>query len=170
MDQPNKSAPVSNTAMTPAAKKQNPWLIISIVLAIALFFAIGLNISTASKNKELVKNVLPLEEATDQLVNFINEVYGFQLGPVTLKESVEENGMYKITLSIVDQATGQLVEQVVYVTRDAQVFIPQIIRLEDMRGQLDQLKQQQNAAPNPIVPPPPAEDLEEDENPDEELE
>ena len=151
MDPVKQSAP----AAKPAAKKQNPWLILSIVLAIALIAVIVTNSlpKTGGQTEPEETKTLSASEAADKLLSFINEVYGAQIGPVTLKGVESDSGLYKVSVTITDQ--GQPVDQIIYVTKDAEIFIPQIIRIAEMKDQLNALREQQlqlQAAP-PQEPP-----------------
>lgn len=132
----------------PAAKIPNIWLVVSIVLAIALVGVLAANVVKKEGGDEKGKIVVvEPEKAGGSLLDFINKVYGPQVGTATLKEVTEENGLYKVSLTVVDN-TGAPVEQTVFLTRDAKLFIPQAIDIESVLAQFDALQQQQQPAVN----------------------
>ncbi len=134
-------------------KDTNIWPIISAILAIALIGVIAFYALKAPGDGGKL-TVIPADQATTDLLDFVNKIYGAQLGPVTAKATAEENGLYKVTVTINDQ-TGQPVDQEVYLSRDAKLFIPQVIKIEDALSQFETLQQQQQAAPQADVQPTP---------------
>ncbi|MBN1779488.1 MAG: hypothetical protein JW816_04730 [Candidatus Buchananbacteria bacterium] len=136
----------STTTPTPNKKNQSSavkWQIATIVLAIILVLVLAFLIpQVASGNKiEVVKP----QEAGTNLVEFINKIYGTQLdGTATLGDVSEENGIYKIGLTI----TGsQQPDQTVYLTKDGKMFIPQIIDIDDVLTQYNNYQAQQAQQP-----------------------
>ena len=119
------------------AKKMNIWLIVSVVLAIALVGVFATNLTKKDGDLKIVKP----EEASTLLLDFINEVYGPQVGEATLKSTAEENGLYKVELTVMDQ--GQPLDQTIYVTKDAKLFIPQAIEIEDALAKFQEFQNQQ---------------------------
>lgn len=141
-------SPVEKTMPTPKApgKPMNVWMITSIILAVALVGAIAFALAGGSA---LIKKdgmtIIKSDKAAGELVAFINEVYGERVGQVTLKGVTEKNGLYEVTF--VMTADGQPTDQIVFVTKDGKVFIPQVIDIADMREQYKQYQAQMQAAP-----------------------
>lgn len=127
-----------------AAKKPNTWLVVSIILAIAL---IGVIAVTMLGNKGGI-TVLTPEKAGSSLISFINEVYGQQVGTATLKTITDENGLYKVVVTVTQNNAP--VDQTVYISKDGKLFIPQALNIADMQKQFEAYKaQQQNPAGTP---------------------
>lgn len=97
--------------------------------------------------------VVKADQAGKILVDFINEVYGPQIGPVTLKEITGKNGLYQVTLTVTNQ--GQTLDQVVFLSRDSKLFIPQVIDVEQSLAQFRDF-QNQAAQPSAALPAAPA--------------
>jgi len=150
---PKTSAePMAAAAAKPSSKKLNPWLIVSIILAIILIVVLAIKIF-GTKPADDGLTVLAPEAASDSLMDFINKIYGPQIGNATFKTVVKENGLYKVTVGIVDPQSGQPVDQDVYVTVDGKLFIPQIINIATTLEQFEafqQAQQQQQAAPQVV--------------------
>lgn len=127
-----------------AAKKPNIWLVISIILAIAL---VGVVAVMMLQNKGGI-TVLTPDKAGSTLISFINKVYGQQVGTATLKTITDENGLYKIVLTVTQNNAP--VDQTVYVSKDGKLFIPQALNIEDMLKQFEAYQAQQQ---NPTTPP-----------------
>jgi hypothetical protein len=123
------------------------WMIASVVLFVALIAVIAFFVSTKGlpTGSGTSGPVLKSDTAANNLVDFINKIYAQQVGTATLKSVTEENGLYKVTVGIT--ANGQPVDQEVYVTRDGELFIPQVIKVDEVTAQYDQFQQQQQAAP-----------------------
>ncbi|MDD2807384.1 MAG: hypothetical protein PHW95_02610 [Patescibacteria group bacterium] len=134
-------SPTTSPQPTPMTKPMNIWVIISIVLAIALIgvsvYAFGPLKSTKGDNM-VVKSS---DQASSDLISFINQVYGAQVGNATLKSTTEKSGLYEIALSI--STNGQPTDQTVYVTKDGKYFIPQVIDIADVTKQFQTYQQQQ---------------------------
>ena len=132
-----------------ANQQSKLWMIVSVVLFIALiavvaFFAIKPGaLSTGGNSAPVVK----ADEAANSLVDFINKIYSQQVGTATLKSVTEENGLYKVTVGIT--ANGSPVDQEVYLTRDGKLFIPQVIKVDDVMAQYQQQQQAGTGAPAP---------------------
>ena len=109
-----KSAPAAASA-----KKGNPWNIISAILAIALIAILVVNSSKSDDNGMVA---LSAQEVETEILNFVDKIYGPQIGVVTPKETTEESGLYKITVGVVDPTTNQPVDQIIYATKDAKLF------------------------------------------------
>ncbi len=140
-------SPVEKTMPTPKAlpgKPMNVWMITTIVLAVALVGVVAFMLlgGSALLNKgDMV--IVKSDKAASDLIDFINEVYGERVGQVTLKGVVEKNGLYEVTF--VMTADGQPTDQVVFVTKDGKVFIPQVIDIADMKDQYKQYQAQMQA-------------------------
>ncbi len=128
--------------------KLNIWLIVSIVLAVALVGVLAANFVGGKKggaDSEFV--IVDKNQASDSLIDFINKVYGAQVGTAALKESNEQNGLYKVDLTVTD-ANGQNIDQTVFLSQDGKLFIPQVIDIAQVSTQFDALQQQQQPAVN----------------------
>jgi len=123
-------------------KKSNPWLIVSIILAIILIAVLALKVFE-SKPADVDLVVLEPEEASDSLMDFIDTIYGPQIGDATFKKIEKENGLYKATVEIVDPQTGQPVDQNIYITVDGKLFIPQAINISTTLQQFEEYQQAQ---------------------------
>jgi len=143
-----------------AQKPTNSLLIVTIILAIALVGVVGFMAYDKIGAKGLA--VVPSDKAAASLVSFINEVYGSKVGQVTLKSVTEKNGMYEVTLSMSAAGTaGSAADQVVFITKDAKIFIPQVIDIATMEQQFKDYQAQQVAQPaaetaTPTAEPTPA--------------
>ncbi len=139
--------PILKSESRPQAKQANVWLVTSIILVLILAGVVGfmayekMGNNTASKGM----TVLSADEAAQSLIDFINEVYGERVGQVTLKATADKNGLYEVTLGITENGTPS--DQVVYVTKDGKIFIPQIIDIATMREQYQAYLQEQAAQP-----------------------
>ncbi|OGY43037.1 MAG: hypothetical protein A2729_05750 [Candidatus Buchananbacteria bacterium RIFCSPHIGHO2_01_FULL_39_14] len=123
--------------------------LVSIIIIAAVVLAIIYQPSFLSKfggGEKMV--VLKLDQAAQDLVSFITEVYGAQVGAVTLKEVIEKNGLYQVTLSLTG-SDGQPTEQQVYVSRDGKKFFPQGIDIAEMTSQFRNFQQQQQQGQQP---------------------
>jgi len=129
-------------------KKPNIWAVVSIILAIVL---IGM-IATNSAQKSSLK-VITAQQAGDKLIDFLNQIYGPQVGIATLKEISESNGVYKATVTVMSE--GQPVEQPVFITFDGEMFMPQAIDIDEALTQFKAYQEQlQQAATAPAVEQP----------------
>src|SRR3989344_951332 len=137
--------PTTPVVSNPAAKQmlvggpKNAWMAISIILGIVVLVLVfnSTKGSDSSTPKQISK-----DEAGTILLNFVNEVYGTQIAPVTLKEVVEKNGLYQATINALDPQTGQLADQIVYISKDGVLFVPQVFEFEDIKRQFRALQQQ----------------------------
>ena len=128
-------------------KKPNIWLITSVILAIALAASLFTIFSGSQKNQ---LTAISADEAGNKLIDFINKIYGAQIGSATLKSVSEKNGLYQATIGLV--GNGQPVEENVFITQDGLLFIPQTINIDETLSQFQALDQQpqpesQNLAP-----------------------
>lgn len=134
-------------APKPAGNKPNVWLIVSIILAIILVVVVVMNYTAKQGSNNSLTTVLSTQEAGDKLLDFVNKIYGTQLGAMTVKGVTEESGLYKVTFSLNDPATGQQAEQPAFVTKDGKKFIPQAVDIAEALTQFENMQQQQQAAP-----------------------
>jgi hypothetical protein len=141
-------SPAPNSPVSAGKEKPSIWFYTSIVLTIAL---VVLAVVTTIKLSGSQKDVLSAEQAADQLLDFINEVYGAQVGQATLKSVNEQNGLYQVTVTVT--ANGQPLDQSVFVTRDGKLFIPQTVDIEQLRGQFQALQQESQNPPAPAPTP-----------------
>ena len=135
-------APAMSAAPSGAgAKKPNLWMVVSIVLAIVL---VGVVFTNYFSTKEEM-TVLEPDVAGQTLLDFINEVYGAQIGTAVLKEVTPESGLYKVVISLVDPQTSQPVDQTVFLSRDGKYFVPQIVEIGAVLSQFRTIQQQPQA-------------------------
>ncbi len=91
--------------------------------------------------KYKTRNILSLEEAKAQTLDFINNSLMQPGSEVSIKEAVEENGLYKIVLN-----TPNGNEFPVYVTRDGKKVFTQAIDVEEAKQKAQEQKEQREAA------------------------
>lgn len=135
---PEAKEPIS----LPAEKKPNIWLVISIILAIALVGVIFTNYSGSENGGEEEDNIIESDTVGQTLLNFINEVYGAQIGTAVLSGVVVQSGLYEVKVSVIDSQTNQPIEQTIFITKDGKYFVPQIVDIEAVLGQFRTLQQQ----------------------------
>ena len=87
------------------------------------------------------RDILSLEEAKAQTLDFINNSLMRPGSTVSVKEAAEENGLYKIVLNMPD---GN--ELPVYVTRDGKKVFTQAIDVEEAKQKAQEQKEQREAA------------------------
>ena len=106
------------------------------IILLVLFIAIsasGCALLSASSDP-----VLGLEEAKTKIVSFINTSLMQPGQEVSVKEIVEENGLYKVT---VNMSSGQ--EIISYMTKDGKLFFPQVMDVAETEAKA----QEEAAAP-----------------------
>jgi hypothetical protein len=135
----SKPAPVVKPAIKKPTKKPNIWLITTVILAIALIAVLAFTLPKTGADRGMT--VVSAEEAGNTLVDFVNKIYGAQIGVATLKEVNELNGLYAAEVEVIQD--GQAVDQTIYITRDAKVFIPQALEMSSMLEQFEAFQQQQ---------------------------
>jgi len=143
MAKPGKSKP-----------KPNIWLITTIILAIALVAVLAVKLPQTGTKTDGDMTVVPPQEAADKLVDFVNQIYGAQIGTATLKEVSETSGLYGVKVEV--SQAGQNTDQIIYITKDAKLFIPQALEMNVMLSQFEAFQQQQQQLQQqpPIVPAP----------------
>lgn len=154
-------SPVERTMPAPKApgKTMNIWLIVSIVLAVALvgtvaYAFMGKKMPAIGGGDKAGAELVAIgtDEAGNSLISFINEVYGERVGQVTLKGVAEKNGLYEVTF--VMTSNGTPTDQIVFVTKDGKIFIPQVIDIAEMKTQFQEYQAQQQAAGTPAATAP----------------
>jgi len=140
-------------ALNLSLKKINPSIIYFLIGIIIISVIVGVVLTIfAIKPRDASFKIISSENAGDNLVSFINEVYGAQVGAATLKDVSEENGLYKMVIQITPE--GAPTEQTVYVSRDGKLFFPQAVDIQSLIDQFRALQQQQQAQPqNPTITP-----------------
>ena len=128
---PENTPPPKSSGPPSSGKPMNVWMIVSAVLAIALIIAIV----SATKGGSSDASFKPVssDEAGNILIGFVNEIYAGQIGQSTLKSVTEKNGMYEIIVTV--NSNGQDIDQTVFLTRDAKLFIPQALDINDVQRQ-----------------------------------
>lgn len=71
--------------------------------------------------------VITTEEASVKAVKFINENLMQPGSEVTIKEAIEENGLYKLTVVLPGEGAQEITS---YMTRDGKNFFPQAFKIE----------------------------------------
>lgn len=149
MDPNNISKSPSSSSAKPSVlkprltgEKKNIWPAISILLAIALVVSLSGGFS-GKLGKSSGSKAIPAEEASDILLNFVNEVYAAQVGISVLKDVTEVNGLYQVTVTVNNPATNQSIDQVIFVTLNGKMFIPQALNIDDAAGQFRTFLEQQ---------------------------
>lgn len=132
-------------------EKVNVWFFLSFILVVALGFAI----LKRNTPEELIgpggetHPIVDANEAGQELVDFINFAYGDRIDRATLSSVEEESGLYKVNLVLEGQ--GEVQEGSLYITKDVQLFIPQLINIEEMR---QKILSAQNQIPEEVGPAP----------------
>lgn len=126
----------------------NFWMIATIILAIALIavFVFGEN-NFFGKS---VSGSVSSAKGSDVLIKFLTEVYGDRVGNITLNGAKEENGLYKVSVTFANE-DGQTNTGDLYVTKDAKLFIPQSIDIDETLNRFRESKSalnSQNTATN----------------------
>ena len=143
------------------------------IAGIVLIFALmGILTTACSMPKLTTKDsnqtqlaVIPADETASKLLDFVNEIYGPQIGTATLKDVSEESGLYKVTVSVMNNETPT--DQIIFVTRDGKLFVPQVMDMEDTLIQFHDWQQQMQAQPA-VTPTPPDTQEEGEGEPEEE--
>ena len=150
---------------TRSAKEPNIWLVVSIVLAIALVGVIAFNYfqgQTGETDAGDSASVVSSQQAAADFLEFIDEIYGAQVSPVTLTSVAEEYGLYKIDFTITEEGTA--VPQTVFITKNGKGFTPIIYLIDDITSQFrDYQSQLQAQPPAPVLPVDPLADPADDE-------
>ena len=114
------------------------------IIAVAL---ISLILIPIVKDKEAANNGLSLEEAKVKTEKFINDILiGDNGEKITIKDASEENGMYKIIVSV---AGGQEVET--YITKDGKLFFDRTMNIEKIEKESQAAKDAEAPAPAEAV-------------------
>lgn len=129
-------------------RQGNPWLIATVLLAVALVGVIAYILISGKVGGSGSLTLMSEKEATDKLMNFIDTIYGPQIGETTFVSMTKKNGLYEAVVSVNDPQSNQPVDQTIYMTQDGELFIPQVINVDDALSQyqlyLQQQQQQQN--------------------------
>lgn len=128
---PENTSTSKSPGSASSSKPMNAWMIISAVLAIALIIAIVS--ATKGGSSDATFKPVSSDDAGNILLDFVNEIYAGQIGQSTLKSVTEKNGMYEVVVTV--NSNGQDIEQTVFVTRDAKLFIPQALDMADVQQQ-----------------------------------
>jgi protein-disulfide isomerase len=124
-------------------KEDDHWLIITVILLLCvtvLALALG---QSLTKPAVTMANKLSAEQASKKLNDFLNQMYGQQIGTITIKQISEESGLYKILLTLTNQ--GKTNEDTVYLSQDGKFFIPG-------PQDINQILAQQNQQTQPTAP------------------
>lgn len=117
-----------------------------IAVLCALLALVTAGCSLGKKNE--VKPI-SIDEAKVKVVNFINNNLVPKGSEVSIKEVIEENGLYKVT---VNMANGQ--EVVSYLSMDGKNFFPQAMDIDTVEKQNAETKTQDSAAAKETVTAP----------------
>lgn len=110
------------------------------IIAVAL---ISLILIPIVKDKEVAGGGLGLEEAKIKTEKFINDILiGDNGEKITIKEAGEENGMYKIVVTV---AGGQDVET--YLTKDGKLFFDRVMDIAEIEKQSQEAKKAEEEIP-----------------------
>jgi len=116
-------------------KKTLIWQVIAAVLAIALI--VSIYYFKTSGNQGDVSGTLSKEDVKTQMLSFIKDNLVAPGTAVDITSIEEENGMYKINVSV----QGQSIES--YSTKDGKIFFPQAMNLEQVKKQTEEAKKSQ---------------------------
>jgi len=110
-------------------KKIDKNRIANLILIAGVFFAIGFFISQNNILNKDKKENLTLEEAQSRVESFIAENLVQPGTELEVKETTEENGLYKVVVSV----QGQDIES--YITKDGKDFFPQAMDIDEITSQ-----------------------------------
>ena len=116
-------------------------LLAVVVLALIVGAVIYTNPSILRLNK--TKN-LTAQQAGEKAINYINQNILQGQTTASLINSVEENGLYKLTIKVADQ------EVTTYTTRDGKLLFPQPIDMDSQDNSQQVQNESQTAAPQEI--------------------
>lgn len=137
-------------------KKQrdvNIWFIATVILAVALVLVLVLkkNSNTLMGPDGKESPMLQPREASTKLLTFLTEVNNTPDKGITLNDIVEESGLYKlnVTYPYKNPGTGEISDKVtdLYLSKDAKIFIPQAVNLDDAIAKFEEYKQSQSQKP-----------------------
>ena len=136
------------------ANKPNPWLIVSLGLALILLIVLANNYLQPTKNGSGDLVVIDSQQAGSDLVDFINQIFGPQIGGTVSLQSVNEvNGIYEVNILASNVPAGQPAEQIVYMTKDGKFFIPQVIDINTVKANFQAAQQQPQVTPDDLTAP-----------------
>ena len=121
----------------------NIWMIISAVLAVVTVVLIMMWPKAGAGNGGV--KAISTDDAGTKLVEFVNKIYGPQIGLSTLKSVETKSGLYQITVTV--DNNGQAVDQVVFMTQDGLMFIPQALDITQVESEYETFLQQQGTMP-----------------------
>lgn len=132
------------------------------ILLLGLFVVLGASACTLVKDDSQA-NAIGIEEAKTKAVEFINGYLINQGQEVSVKEVVEENGLYKITVNL---ANGE--ETSSYISLDGNTFYPTGMNIEEFKKEAA-ATQADNAENKPEIPEAELADIEKTDKPKVEL-
>lgn len=103
-------------------KKYLLFFIIIIVIGALVYLCVNQEIFSPDK-KEV--GVISSQEAADKAINYINEVLLGGQATASLVEVIEENGLYKLKIKIMEQEFDS------YITRNGKLLFPEAVDLEN---------------------------------------
>ena len=121
----------------------NIWMIISAVLAVVVVVLVVMWPKAGASNGSV--KAISTADAGAKLVEFVNKIYGPQIGLSTLKSVETKSGLYQITVTV--DNNGQAVDQVVFMTQDGLMFIPQSLDIAQVESEYEAFLQQQGTIP-----------------------
>lgn len=91
------------------------------------------------------KKVLTVEEAKAKAVDFINSNLMAQGREVSVKEAIEENGLYKVVINIPGGQNGTDQEMDTYITKDGTKFFPQVLDIVEYEAKMGKTQANEQA-------------------------
>lgn len=118
---------------------KNPWKIASIASIVLSIIFIGVIITGSSPSG--VTGMMTADMAAERAVTFIEDNMVAPGTEVSVKDIVEENGLYKLTIDVKSGAMSQEVES--YITTDGKIFFPQAINMDEFEKAMEEAEEQQ---------------------------
>lgn len=120
--------------------KINKNMVANAILLAGVFFAIGFFVSQVGLFDKNKKSYISLEEAQAKVKSFVSENL-IQPGiEMEIKKAVEEDGLYKISISI----QGQDIDT--YLSKDGENFFPQAMNIKEIEAQTKAMVEGQQTA------------------------
>ena len=119
-----------NKKETKGKKKSDKNKLANLILAAAVLFAVGFFAGQQDFFNKEKRSYVSINDATEIAKNFISENLiqeGVELEVLSAKE---EKGLYKITISVMDQ------EIETYITKDGEDFFPQVMNIKEIEEEI----------------------------------
>lgn len=130
-------------------KGDDHWLIVMVILLLCVVIVSAGLAESKAKPTQLIKK-LSQEQASKKLSDFLNKAYGTQLGKITVNSINEENGLYKVSVTLDNQGTKNT--DTVYMSQDGKLFIPGPQDIDQVLAQADSANKPSDSNPTASAP------------------